>query len=129
MMNLAASLQPKKYPKKPKGKEYDCGSHGMLTVADMSRKSGVSKEAIRLRMKNGWRGADLLMPAHEMKRNIVRKAPRKHVVLAAVKIARAFPHGIPTVKQIMKVHPMGERNALRWRQAFFQCEADRSARL
>ena len=121
-MTLATSLGA--VATRRKRKTYDCGRHGRLTVPMIAMLAGVSKEAVYQRLRKGLRGEALCAPAHESQRG-VRKPCTKPTMVVACRLVRAFPHRVPTVKEIVAVHPMTERNAQRWRQALAQTLAER----
>lgn len=113
---LATLTTPK--PKKKKlGRRFDCGSYGKLRAPEIARITGMSREGVWQRVRHGVKGEALCAPKHEASRQAKEKCS-KPVVLIAVKLARAFPHKVPTLKEIQAAHPMCERNAMRWRQAF-----------
>jgi hypothetical protein len=99
------------------GRRFDCGRYGKLTAKEIARLAGMTREGVWQRVRHGVKGADLCAPKHESKRHAKEKCS-KPVVSIAVKLARAFPHKVPTLREIQQAHPMCERNAMRWRQAF-----------
>lgn len=106
-----------------RARRHNCGRRGLLTVPEISRVSGVSREAIYRRIRCGVTGAALCAKKHHGERTTKAKCTRPTVLLA-MKLARAFPDDVPTVMQIRKVHPMTDRNAMRWRQAMAEAEAE-----
>ena len=106
-----------------RGRKFNCGKYGELTAKQISQLAGISKEAVWQRVRAGYNGAALVAPKHESLRKA--KAPcRRPTVLVAMKLARAFPDRVPSIREIRKVHPMCERNAMRWRQAMLESIRD-----
>lgn len=107
-----------------RGRRFDCGRFGKLTANEIARIVGMSREGAWQRIRSGIVGAELCAPKHEGLRQV--KAPcSRPTILVAMKLARAYPDKQPTLAQIKRVHPMTDRNAMRWRQAL----AETSARL
>lgn len=102
--------------KRTGARTFDCGRHGELTARQIASKAKITKEAVWARVNSGVTGADLCAPKHDGLRKVRVKCSRS-VVVVAMKLARKYPDRVPTLKQIRRVHPMGERNAMRWRQA------------
>jgi hypothetical protein len=107
---------------KSRARKWDCGKYGRLTAHEIARVAGITREGVWQRARGGLTGEALCMPKHEGLR-VVRKRCSKPVVHIAMKLARAFPAGVPTLAQIRKVHPMCDRNAMRWRQALAEAQA------
>jgi hypothetical protein len=122
----AAALAAPKFKKKAKGRTFDCGSYGKLTAKEIAALTGMSREGVWQRVRHGVKGDALCAPKHDSKRQAKEKCS-KPVVLIAVKLARAFPHKVPSLKEIQAAHPMCERNAMRWRQAFTDADSGRVA--
>lgn len=96
---------------------HDCGKvAGRLTAKQIAAMTGLSREGVWKRIEAGVTGRRLLEPKYEGARK-VKEPCRRPVMSVAMKLARAFPGRLPTTTEIRKVHPMGVRNALRWRQA------------
>jgi hypothetical protein len=112
-----ATLVTPKAKKKRHGRTFDCGKFGKLRAPEIAKITGMSREGVWQRVRHGVKGEALCAPKHESKRHAKEKCS-KPVVRIAVKLARAFPHKVPTLKEIQAAHPMCERNAMRWRQAF-----------
>ncbi len=82
----------------------------------------MSREGVWQRVRAGITGAELCAPKHDGLRKV--KAPcARPTLLVAMKLARAFPEDVPTLRQIRNVHPMTERSAMRWRQALTEVGA------
>lgn len=96
---------------------WDCGRYGMLTPIEVAKMAGISRSGAWARMRSGIKGADLCMRKSELPTQVKERCSNT-VVLVAVKLARAFPGRVPSVKDIRATHPMCRRNAQRWRQAF-----------
>lgn len=107
--------------RKSHAKKFNCGAHGRLTAAQIARIAGITESRVHQRVRIGWKGEELCLAKHDSLR-VVRERCSKPVVRIAMKLARAFPDGTPTLAQIRKVHPMCERNAMRWRQALADTE-------
>lgn len=103
-------------PPVDRGRRFDCGKYGMLSAKRIAALTGTTTEAVWQRVKAGVTGEALCAPKYEALRGAKRKCTRPTVVVA-MKLARAFPDRVPTIAEIRRVHPMGERNAMRWRQA------------
>lgn len=101
----------------PPAFKFDCGRHGQLTARQIAAAAGITVRAVHGRVKAGVAGEALLLPPHESLR-VVHGKCRNHVLRKAIRLARAFPDGLPTTEQIMRTEPMCKRQALRWRKAF-----------
>ena len=100
------------------GPRYDCGKYGRLTVAQMRLLSGLSKTAQQKRLDAGWRGERLCPPRYATRSEAISyRAPPRHALLAAFKIADLFPGRVPTIAEIQSVRPMSDRSAGYWRSA------------
>jgi len=117
---VAAIAGPK--IRKARGRKYDCGKHGKLTVSQIARLAGTTNKAIYQRIKRGFVCERLCELKYEGRRKI-RRPCSNPTILIAVRLANAFPDRVPTTKEIVEVHPMCERNAMRWRQAFAEVRA------
>lgn len=107
--------------RKSRAKKFDCGAHGRLTAAQIARIAGITDSRVWARVRIGWKGEDLCRAKHDSLL-VAKERCSQPVVRIAMKLARAFPDGTPTLAQIRKVHPMCERNAMRWRQALADTE-------
>jgi len=116
-----AALAAPKFKRKAKGRTFDCGRFGKLTAKEIAALTGMSREGVWQRVRKGVTGAALCEPKHDALRKAKEKCS-KPVVMIAVKLARAFPHKVPSLKEIQAAHPMCARNAMRWRQAFTDVE-------
>lgn len=113
--SLAASLGTPQI-KRGRVKLYDCGKHGKLTARQIADRAGISVFTVYDRVRRKWPPADLAEPAHALQR---QKAdiPRMPCVITAVRIARAFPNRVPSVREIRAVAPMCVVAARRWQRA------------
>lgn len=116
-----AALDAPKFKRKRQGRVFDCGKHGKLTAKEIAALTGMSREGVWQRVRSGVKGADLLLPKHEGLRQ-AKASCSNPVMLIAAKLARRFPNKVPTLREIRQTHPMGARNAMRWRQAFADAE-------
>lgn len=98
-------------------KKHDCGPHGKLTAKQIAAKVGMNVRAVQKRVRLGYKGEELLTPRYGRMRERVDAAPKSDVVATAMKLARAFPSGVPTAEQIMEARPMCKNAALNWRRA------------
>jgi hypothetical protein len=112
-----ASQKPRKRTGRPPECKYDCGKYGRLTRAQIAHIAGISRAAVGTRLKWGWEGERLCAGKRtgvNRKRGVVCRS----TMLAAAKIARRFPDRVPTVQEIMTVHPMAESTARNWQTTF-----------
>ena len=100
---------------------YDCGKYGRLSRAQIAVVAGISTTAVAQRIRSGYTGERLCLPAKAgfSKRGVVCRS----TMLVAAKIARQFPDRVPTLKEIMRVHPMAEATARNWQTVFHRLEA------
>lgn len=108
---------------RPAGRLYDCGKFGRLSAPQIAHIAGISDTAARLRIANGWTGEKLCQPRGE--RPGAQKGVARSTQLAALRVAMAFPHRIPTVAELCRVQPMSPGSAERWLRAFRQVRAER----
>ena len=99
-----------------RGRKFDCGKFGKMTAQEIARLTGMSREGVWQRVKAGIHGAELCAPKHDGLRKTKTRCSRP-TIMVAMKLLRAFPANPPSVAQIKKIHPMTDRNAMRWRQA------------
>lgn len=101
-----------------RGKTYPCGRHGDLTVAQMAKLAGCTREAIKNRIKQGRKGAALVAKKWTASSRVLKPSPpKRHLFVAAMQIADAFPDSVPSIKQIQAIRPMSNHHAAVWRQA------------
>lgn len=93
---------------------YDCGKAGRLTIAQIAKRAGISHSGAARRVRNGLRGERLLVGAVRKERT---DSPARPSLLRALRIVRAFPDTVPTVRQLQKVCPMSRSNAVRYQAA------------
>lgn len=105
-----------------RGRKFDCGKFGKLTANEIARITGMSREGVWQRVRSGIVGAELCAPKHDGLRKVKTPCSRP-TIMVAMKLARAYPNSTPTLAQIKKVHPMTDRNAMRWRQALVETGA------
>lgn len=86
----------------------------MLTTREIAKIIGGTPHNVRARISKGWKGEHLLVPLFERRRLGVARTTTQVI---ALKLAHAYPHKIPTVKQIQQVHPMSNATARYWRNA------------
>lgn len=123
MFGTAILTTPKKRCGGRKPKRHDCGAHGMLTVTEIMRLAGISKTCVNLRLKWGWEKERLVVPGHSTRGDISKyRRPANGIMLAAIKLAKAFPDKLPTVEEIQSVRPMGRHCAVRWRKALIDAK-------
>lgn len=97
---------------------YDCGKHGRLTVRQIADVAGITVHGVQVRLRRGWKGAQLCLHVSESRRIGWRKRGcSSPVMVLAVRLALAFPDQLPTADQIRAAHPMTRDNATRWRSA------------
>ena len=123
MMLTATLTSPKRKNnrgRKPERK-YDCGKYGRLSRSQIAKVAGISNTAVRQRINSGYTGERLCLPAKAgfAKRGVVCRS----TMLVAAKLARQFPSGVPTIKQIIAAHPMAESTARNWQTVFHRLEA------
>jgi hypothetical protein len=113
--------------RKRTGRTFFCGAKlGHLTARQIATIAGISREGVWQRVKSGMKGPELCAPRYESARKAKEKCSRP-VMAIAMKLARAFPDKVPSVREIRKEHPMGARNAMRWRQAMNDANERRTA--
>ena len=101
-----------------KGKTYDCGTRGKLTVRQIALLANLPKQTIQKRIHAGWRGERLCLPRYATRCEAISyRAPPRHALLSAFKIAKRFPDRVPTIAEIKAVRPMSDRTASYWRSA------------
>lgn len=122
MSNFGVATITTPVARKSRARTFNCGPHGRLTAAQIARTAGITESLVWQRVRIGWKGEELCRPKHDSLRGVKTRCS-KPVVRIAMKLARAFPDGTPTLAQIRKVHPMCERNAMRWRQALQEAQA------
>lgn len=105
-----------------RSKLFDCGNGEMLTIKQIMQRTGLGETAVRSRISRGSKGKALL---RKERRNMA--APRSSTQLIACLIADAFPHELPTTKDIRAVYPMCEQSAERWLTVFRAARAKVSA--
>jgi hypothetical protein len=117
-----ATIATPKKRKSPPVKRYDCGKHGQLTAKEIAARAGIAVETVYDRVRRKWPAADLAEPAHALRRE---KAgiPRMPCVIMALRIARAFPNRVPTVRELRAVAPMCAVQARRWQRALEEVSA------
>lgn len=121
---VATIITPKKRGGGRKPRRYDCGTHGMLTAAEIGRVADISKTCVNLRLKWGWEKERLVAPGHSTRSEIAKyRAPARSIMVAALKLAKAFPDEVPTTEQIQAIRPMGRQNAARWRKALMEARS------
>ena len=108
---------------RPAKRLFDCGKYGRLSAPQIARIAGISGTAVNLRIANGWTGAKLCQPRGE--RPGQQKGAARSTQLAALRLALAFPHKIPTKTEICRVVPMTPNAAERWLRAFRQVWQER----
>ena len=106
--------KPKGLPRGRKPPTYDCGSYGRLTMGEMLRKSGVTKQTMRYRLKRGWQGAHLLSGPYSR----AIRSPARPALAIAAKLAAKYPHKVPTDREMIALHPMTRAAAWAWRNAW-----------
>ena len=118
-----ATLKPR--APRDRGRRFDCGRYGKLSAKQIAQMTGMSREGVWQRVNAGFKGEDLCQPKHQSLRK-AKETCKRPVVVVAVKLARAFPDRVPTLEEIRKVHAMGDRNAMRWRQALAETIGERA---
>jgi hypothetical protein len=103
-------------PQNTRAKRYDCGRYGRLTAKEIATASGLTIHGVFNRIYAGFEGDELVSARHDSLR-VTRERCTKPTMSLAMKLAKKFQAGIPTVAEIRKAHPMCKRNAQRWRQA------------
>ena len=99
-------------------KRYDCGRHGILTVKQIAKKAGITNEGVHARIRRGGKGEALCRSKPTARRiGFRRRTCNRPLLLTAVRLAVAFPNGMPTVAEIRDVYPMSATAAGRWRSA------------
>ena len=98
-------------------KRYDVGGGELLTTREIARIIGGSQHNVRQRIRQGWKGAALVLPLGERRRI---GAPRVNTQVIAFKLAQKFGRRIPTVAEIEAAHPMDETTATYWRNAIIR---------
>ena len=106
--------KPKGLPRGRKPPTYDCGRFGMLTMAEMLAKSGVTKQTMRYRMQKGWQGEHLL--SGPFAREV--RSPARPALNIAAKLAATYPRKVPTEREMIALHPMSRQAAWAWRNAW-----------
>lgn len=101
---------------RPPERKYDCGKYGRLTRSQIAMIAGISRAAVAQRLSARYAGERLCVrkKAGIAKRGVVCRS----TMLTAAKIARHFPDRVPTVKEILQVHPMSESTARNWQTVF-----------
>lgn len=100
----------------PRGKAaptYDCGALGRLTMAQMCKRSGLSKNGLQARLARGWTGERLLSKPYPLTCSRARPA-----LAVAAKLAAKYPGRVPTEQEMMALHPMTRQAAWSWRTAW-----------
>lgn len=105
--------------RKPERK-YDCGKYGRLSRSQIATVAGITNTAVRQRINSGYTGERLCLPAKAgfSKRGVVCRS----TMVIAAKIARQFPDRVPSVPEIMQVHPMAKSTARNWQTVFHRLE-------
>lgn len=98
---------------------YYCGPrHGYLSAKQIAAIVGCSPTAVHNRIRAGRSGLEIIAPKWTESSKVRKPTPpRRHVLVAAFKIADDFPASLPTVKQIQAIRPMSKHHAAIWRQA------------
>jgi hypothetical protein len=116
---IATLLSPRRRNnrgRQPEGK-FDCGKFGRLSRSQIAAVAGISTTAAAQRINNGWKGERLCAPKRSGNYHKRGKVCRSTMVIAA-KIARQFPDRVPSIKEIVRVHPMAESTARNWQTVF-----------
>lgn len=103
-----------------KPRKFNCGQHGWLTAAQISKVAGVSLAAVYYRLKHLRHGSGLC--AHSLRRRPDRMARSWRsdapgigsAVEVAVRIVTAFPHRPPAPAWLMNTFGMSRATAYRW---------------
>lgn len=106
--------------------KHDCGQHGWLTVKQIHKRTGVPERTIRDRVQRGVTGDELMrarIGARETRsettyRDAAVRTGGVGTIELAVRVARAFPCRVPTVKELQSMFGMHRATAYRWREAF-----------
>lgn len=95
---------------------HDCGRHGKLTVREICKIAGVSREAIYSRFHKGWRGELLCAPRFP---SHAGGLPRYNSMTLAMRIglAAARNNKLLSIAAIQQIRPMSRVAATRWRVA------------
>lgn len=111
-----------------KGKTYDCGERGKLTVRQIALLANLPKQAIQKRLAAGWTGERLCLPRYATRSDAISyRSPPRHALLSAFKIAKRFPDRVPTIAEIKAVRPMSDRTAGYWRNAIAEAHRELAA--
>lgn len=86
----------------------------MLTTREIARVIGGTPHNVRARLAKGWKRSALVLPLGERRQ---QGLPRVNTQIVAYKLASKFKRRIPTVEEIMAVHPMNDKTAAYWRNA------------
>lgn len=114
----ATLLTPRKGQGRRRGHTFDCGKHGKLTVRQIALLANLPKQTIQKRLNAGWQGERLCLPRYATRCEAISyRAPPRHALLSAFKIAKRFPDRVPTIAEIKAVRPMSDRTAGYWRSA------------
>ncbi len=89
-------------------KLFDCGDE-TLTIKQIMERTGLGETAVRNRLARGVRGRALL---RKERKNLA--APRSATMVIACRLADAYPHRLPTTKEIRALYPMEPATAERW---------------
>lgn len=118
-------MQLHPYPKR-EARKYDCGAAGLLTVREITQRTGRAEATIRSRIAAGIRG-DALASNPPRRSAACRYREQSTVpggthggMFVACRIARSLrsKDDIPSVRQLMERFGMSRATAYRWRAAW-----------
>ena len=97
---------------------YDCGRHGKLSVTAIAKLAGITGPGVRARIRRGETGAKLCRHQTQARREGWRiRGCSSWTMVTACRLALAFPHTLPTTREIMAIRPMSRGAATQWRSA------------